>query len=115
MSYSFTRNSKGTFNVLLGDIIYNYSQLKQEATSANYLDITLVDEDNNVVIYKQLQDVQFYIELDQYLPIRIALKVETVTITFEMKSVNRDVLCRVETEKNGNHKIFYPTLITVFN
>lgn len=115
MSYSFTRNREGSFNSFLGDIIYNYSQLKEVANSANYLDLTLVDEDNSVVIYKQLQDVQFCIEMDICTPRRIAIKVDSILVTFEIMETTREVLCRVETFKENQRKVFYPSLITIFN
>lgn len=115
MSYSFTRDTKGCFNSFLGDIVYNCSQLKEVARSANYLDLTLVDEDNSVVIYKQLQDVQFLIEMQECVPKRIAIKVDNILVTFEMVMPGREVLCRVETFKEDQHKVFYPSLITIFN
>ena len=100
---------------MLGDILYNYSQLKEVAKAANYLDITLVDEENSIIIYKQLQDVQFYIDMEYNSLKRIIIKVEHIMVLFENLLPTREFACKVETVKDNSKKVFYPTLITVFN
>lgn len=115
MSYSFTRTREGTFDKKLGEILCNYFQMKERALIAQYVDITLVDEENSVVIYKQLQDIQFYIQMEQEKVRIIGMKVGNIRITYEIEDREQHVYCRVETEKNGMKIVFYPTLITVFN
>lgn len=115
MAYNFHRTSYGVFDELLLEIMYGYALKRNTVLGNMFLDLTLVDEENSVLIYTSLQKIQFIVEMNQkeMRPWKIGLRIETTLIVFERQE-GKGVACMVETQKQNQKKTFYPSIITVF-
>ena len=77
------------------------------------MDLTLVDPENSVVIYKQLKDIQFVTLLKENTLERLLIRVDNIRIT--LVTQDEGIICWLETYRESGTKLFYPTVITLFN
>ena len=113
MAFTFNRSLTGYFEWKLMELLYRYSENQHVLRGIHYLDLTLVDPENSVVIYKQLKDIQFVTLLQQNMLQRLMIRVDNVRII--LNSQDGGVVCWVETYSETGPKLFYPTVITLFN
>lgn len=113
MAFTFNRSLTGYFDKQILELLYQYSENQHVLQGIHYLDLTLVDPENSVVVYKQLKDIQFVTVLKENTLERLIIRIDDIRITLVMQ--NEGIVCWVETFGKTNIKLFYPTVITLFN
>lgn len=115
MAYNFVRNSYGYFDKQLFETMWWYAENQCWLGTSRYLDLTLVDMENNVVIYKPVKDIQFLLYKKDEQPDSLVLRIEHIKVTFLRADNYDNYICLVESTKQPPTQCFYPTLITLFN
>lgn len=117
MAYTFKCTQPGYFNSMILDLIYEYCSLQNQKKGEIYMDLTLCNKDNNLVVFTNIKNVKFQNTLDEYglLPIKIIVIIENNKLYFTrmensvyvvVENYNRD-------RPNMIPKVFIPTIITI--
>lgn len=113
MAFTFNRSLTGYFDRQILELLYQCSENQHVSQGIHYLDLTLVDPENSVVVYKQLKDIQFVTLLKENTLERLMIRVDNMRIT--LVAQDEGIVCWVETYQESGTKLFYPTVITLFN
>ena len=95
MAFTFNRSLTGYFDRQLLELLYQHSENQHVLQGIHYLDLTLVDPENSVVVYKQLKDIQFVTLLKENTLKRLMIRVDNIRITVVAQELMGAVLIAV--------------------